>query len=140
MLTPEAVSFIEDFGLLITEGGLPRSMGRVLGLLLICDPHQQSALQIQQQLQLSSGSVSAATTFLYNAGFIKRSSRSGSRRLFYEVDEACWQRVVQSRLHQLRHGVSLAERALSMHPADPRLLSMHHLYSEFERTLSQMKL
>lgn len=34
--------FIEDVGLLLEESGLPRMAGRILGLLLICNPPHQS--------------------------------------------------------------------------------------------------
>ncbi len=138
-LSPQALAFIEDLGALITEGGLPRSVGRVLGLLLICEPHQQTAAQIQLQLALSSGSVSAATTFLQSISFIKRSARSGSRRHYYEVEENCWQYIVEARLQQMLRGIKLADRGLAIRPSDPRLLGMRHVYSEFERTLREFK-
>lgn len=136
----ETATFIDEFGQLFSESGLSISMGRVMGLLLVCEPHQQSAVQIQNRLQLSSGSVSIATNFLQRTGLIRRTTQPGSRRHYYEVDQECWERVVQSRLHQITQAIDLADRALALRPGDQRLLGMRHLYAELERTLENIKL
>jgi DNA-binding transcriptional regulator GbsR (MarR family) len=131
-------SFIEELGLFFKEFGLPRSTGRVLGLLLICKPNHQSAEQIQEKLRLSGGSVSGATSLLIRMGIIQRRTIAGNRRLYYELDPDCWQKLIQTRLQQMKLGTKIANKGLRFRKDDPRLLGMRDLYTEFEGFLAEL--
>jgi DNA-binding transcriptional regulator GbsR (MarR family) len=135
-LSKDILQFIEEFGLFFNEVGLPRSVGRVLGLLLICEPSHQSAEQIQEKLQLSSGSVSTAISVLSRMGIVKRTAETGSRRLYYELDPDCWQKVIQIRLQQVKRGEQIAENGLRLSEDNMRLIGMRDLYVRFEELLS----
>ena len=62
--------FVEDLGLLALDLGTPRANVRVLGWMVVCDPPEQSAQDIQAGLKLSAGSVSAATRMLTGLGYL----------------------------------------------------------------------
>lgn len=132
-LSGEVLDFIEGFGLHIQDTGLPRSVGRVLGFLLICQPEHQSAEQIQEKLQLSTGSVNTATTLLRRLGLIKRTTFPSDRHHYYEVDIDCWQQLIDARIRQFTNGLKIASDGLKIRKDDPRLVGMHYIYQEFLR-------
>jgi hypothetical protein len=55
-------AFVEEFAALGPELGLPRAMMRITAWMMVCDPPEQSARQIQNGLHLSAAAVSAATS------------------------------------------------------------------------------
>jgi DNA-binding transcriptional regulator GbsR (MarR family) len=134
-LDSQTVTFIENIGSLISDQGLPRSVGRVLGLLLICKPDHQSAEDIQNKLKLSSGAVSLATNMLKNIGLAKIVTFPGDRKYYYQLDHECWRQLVQARLEQLKRGITIAEQGLSILKDDPRLLGLRDTYVTFEKAL-----
>ncbi len=139
-LDKSTIDFIENLGLFMQEVGLPRSVGRVLGLLLISQPRYRSSMEIQGDLQLSGGSVSAATSLLQRMGIVKRVTVNGSRQLYYELDPECWQKIIETRLQQIRVGIQIADQGLSISRNNPSLLGMRQLYVEFEYMLQNIKL
>jgi DNA-binding transcriptional regulator GbsR (MarR family) len=56
--------YVEDFGLLLERFGLPRMVGRVLGVLLVSEAPEHSAEDLAGVLQASRGSISSATRTL----------------------------------------------------------------------------
>jgi DNA-binding transcriptional regulator GbsR (MarR family) len=139
ILTAGQSAFIERCGLLMTDSGLPRSVGRVFGLLLICEPDHQSAEAIQALLQLSAGSVSAAVTTLQKATIVSRITFSGDRRIYYHINPTYPDTIVDLRLRQVHAGVELTEAGLKLTPGNQRLTSLRHVYSEFERVIRLIK-
>jgi DNA-binding transcriptional regulator GbsR (MarR family) len=131
--------FIEDCGLLMADAGLARSTGRVLGLLLICKPAHQSADSIREALQLSTGSVSAAVAMLRKMSLVITRTFPGDRRLYYLIDPEYEQKILDIRISQVQRGMRLAEAGLRLRPGDSRLLSLHHLYGEFEQLMRRIK-
>ncbi|HUO48867.1 MAG TPA: MarR family transcriptional regulator, partial [Acidimicrobiales bacterium] len=83
-------SFIERFGVVGDDIGLPRSMTRLLAWLVVCDPPHQSAAQIRQGLQLSAGSVSTGMNSLVRAGLAERVAFPADRRTYYRLRAAGW--------------------------------------------------
>lgn len=137
-LDSATAAFVEDFGLLIGDSGLPPSVGRVLGLLLICVPEQQSAEALQVQLRLSAGSVSTALTLLQQLGLVQRVTRPGERKLFYRQDPACWQKLIDSRTKQVQRCIELSEQGLRLRPRDKRLVAMRDLYSRLNALMQRL--
>lgn len=132
-------TFIEDGGSLMAESGLPRSAGRVLAWLLICEPAHQSAEAIQKQLSLSAGSVSSAVNILQKVKLLSRLNFPGDRRLYYRIDPGYEQKVLDLRLYQLRQGIHLVESGLRIRPGDPRLLVLQHLYTELNTAMRRIE-
>ena len=136
MTEPE---FIEAFGRLVSEGGLPPSIGRVAGLLVISKPRKLSAKEIQDRLRLSTGAVSAATSLLAKLGYIKRTTLPGQRRHYYEFEAGSWQDAINLRLAQLQHGIELAEQGLRLRQGDPRLTGMRSMYLQLHRAIKGVR-
>jgi len=57
-MAPEESEFVDRIGLFFEMLGAPRTMGRVYGWLLICDPPQQSLTELAEVLSVSKASVS----------------------------------------------------------------------------------
>lgn len=78
-------AYVERVGLWADSAGMPRSVGRVLGWLLVCDPPEASAQDIAEGLEASAGSVSAAIRMLTNTGMAERVAVPGDRRLYVRM-------------------------------------------------------
>jgi DNA-binding transcriptional regulator GbsR (MarR family) len=139
-LDQASIDFIEAFGQLVSEGGLPPSIGRVIGLLVISEPQKLTADDIRDRLQLSSGAVSSATNVLTRFGYVKRVTIPGTRRFYYEFDASSWQNAVNVRLAQMKRGIDLANRGLAIRKNDPRLLGMRSLYEQIYDAVKGIKI
>jgi DNA-binding MarR family transcriptional regulator len=131
--------FVEKFGLL-AEAGLPRSVARMLGWLIICEPRHQSAQQLKTTLKLSGGAVSSGASILVRAGFATRITFPGDRRTYYQFEPHGWQRLLRSRIEILGQARSIAEQALtaSGDRSHGRLREMRDFYAWFESSLTRL--
>ena len=78
------IEFIERFGLMFEEDGLPKIAGRIFALLMLTD--QALTLdEIAERLQVSKTSVSTNTRMLDSMRFVERTSRPGDRRAYYRL-------------------------------------------------------
>ena len=59
--------------------GLPPMTGRVFAWLLVCDPPEQTAAELAEELEASKGSISGATGMLVRARLIERLRIRGER-------------------------------------------------------------
>jgi DNA-binding MarR family transcriptional regulator len=59
--------------------GLPPMTGRVFAWLLVCDPPEQTAAELADELEASKGSISSATGMLVRARLIERLRIRGER-------------------------------------------------------------
>ena len=139
ILGSKETTFIEHFSLLLHDRGLPRSTGKVLGLLLICEPRHQSAEAIQQQLKLSVGSVSTAMQLLQHLELVQRRTFPEDRRFYYELAPDCWNRLIQASRKQMQWGVALADEALLFSEHNDRLTGMRRLYQVSEEMLDRLE-
>src|ERR1700737_1369219 len=78
-------TFVEELGALGPEMGLPRATMRITAWMMVCDPPEQSALQIKDDVKLSPAAVSATTRELIAAGMLERVSRPGDRQQYYRL-------------------------------------------------------
>lgn len=90
-------SFVEELGALSHEIGVPRATMRITAWMMVCDPPEQSASQIQDGVQLSPAAVSAATRELIAAGMLERISRPGDRRIYYRLASGSWDVPLQAK-------------------------------------------
>lgn len=96
-LTEEEFAFSEIIGDLIEQWGFKRHLGRIWSLLyLSAVPLNPS--DIQEQLELSAGSVSSALSELQMWGVVKRIRIAGDRNFYFEADEHIW-RSISTVLH-----------------------------------------
>jgi DNA-binding transcriptional regulator GbsR (MarR family) len=100
-------AFIEGCGLWLSRSyGFPRMVGRVLGWLLVCEPVEQTAAQLAEALNASSGAISGATGMLVRAKLVDRIRVRGERADRFRVRPGAWD-------EQLRdQGQMQAERTL----------------------------
>ena len=131
--------FVEQVGLL-ADTGLPRSMTRVLGWLVVCQPPEQSAEQLRTTLRLSAGAVSAATSLLVREGIVRRQTMPGERRLYYRVEPDGWYRLLRTRLELTTRARQLVDAAMSAagRQADERLAAMHEFYARAEEVFGAL--
>jgi DNA-binding transcriptional regulator GbsR (MarR family) len=133
----ERERYIEDFGLLIGQFGLPRMVGRVLGALLVSDPPERSAEELAEALKASRGSISSATRTLVQMGLVERRARPGERRDYFRVKPGTWDELMHRELEALSAFRQIAERGLRLlDPSNPvarrGLQEMRDFYAYWE--------
>lgn len=78
-------AFVEEMGQYLASVGMTPMSGRMLAWMLICDPVEQTAADLADNLQASRGAISGAARSLETAGFIRRSRRRGDRREYFSI-------------------------------------------------------
>jgi DNA-binding transcriptional regulator GbsR (MarR family) len=137
----ELRSYVDETGLLMEAGGLPRTAGQILGWMLVCEPEHQSLNNLTEVLGISKATASSITRFLVQVGFLERTIGAGARRDYYRVSRMAWSRFMKGRaqlMHNLRQN---AEHGLCILADAPpqrrdRLERMHRLYSFLENELT----
>lgn len=114
----EAVSeFVEQMGLHAEAEGLPRTAGRIMGLMLVCEgPYTLD--ELQEELQISRGSASTNTRRLEELGVAERTTRPGDRKVYYRLTDDPYGRIVESRLERMRKIQELVDRSIEEIPDD----------------------
>jgi len=112
-VSPEEANFVDRLGLFMEMLGGPRTMGRVYGWLLICDPPQQSLTQLAEVLSVSKASVSTVARQLQEAGMIERLP-SPIRQHQYRVTPGGFASVLDTQLSRMKFGVEAADFGLSL--------------------------
>lgn len=132
--------FVEELGGLATELGASPAAARVLAWMVVCEPPEQSAADIQSALELSAGAVSAATRVLVAMHLLERTARARDRRRYYRLRPGGWVRALEQRLRtstQLRDIADRTMTAAGPH-ADSRLRDMRDAYAWFESALDEL--
>jgi DNA-binding transcriptional regulator GbsR (MarR family) len=144
MIIPDALrAYVDETGLLLEAGGLPRTAGQVLGWMLVCEPEQQSLNDLTETLGISKATASSMTRFLMHVGFLERTVGPGDRRDYYRVSHKAWSRFMRSRIelmHSLRQNAEHGLQVLAAAPRErrERLQRMQRLYSFLEREMSAL--
>lgn len=130
--------FIEDMSLSFEQMGLPRMAGRVLGVLLISDPPEQSTDDLCGVLQASKSSISTTARLLTEIGFIERVPPSVPRRVYYRFKPGGWLIFMRQRMRLWTELHQIAERGLELLQGDDpairmRLQEAHDLFSLIEK-------
>jgi len=123
-------TFVEQVGLVGDDVGLPRTLVRVLGWLVVCEPPYQSAQQIQAGLRLSAGSVSAAVNALARGGLVERVAFPGDRHTYYRIGPDGWKDLMTQRFRAFGEIRRMADRAMAAagERPDHRLEDMRNFY------------
>lgn len=112
-MTPEEASFVDRIGLFFEMTGGSRTMGRVYGWLLICDPPQQSLTALAAALSVSKASVSTVARQLQEGGLIERLP-SSTRQHHYRVRPGGFTTVLNVQLSRMGMGIEVADFGLSL--------------------------
>ena len=132
IMNEQTLAFIEQMELFGYDTGMPRSLARVIGFLLVCEPAAQSAKDIQDTLNLSAGAVSNTLAALRASGMVRPVSVPGVRSMLYEMDSTSWKRNAARRLKASTRALEIAEQGLELQPGNDRLKAMHRLYEVFD--------
>jgi len=130
--------YVEQAAVAMEGMGMPRSWGKLLGWLLICDPPQQSSAELAAALDLSAGSVSSGTRMLENAGLVRRVAAPGRRGKVYEMTDDAFLRATRS--NQFTRFRELMEDGLALigddtAPRAQRLRKTRDFYAFLEREI-----
>jgi DNA-binding transcriptional regulator GbsR (MarR family) len=140
--TPAEQKYVEDFGLYWEAQGLPRTTGRILAWLLICDPPHQTMHELTDALQTSKSSISTASRMLIQMGMIERISLPGERRDYYRLLPHVWADLLVTKRRQFTDFRQLAERGLALLPPNSsrgeRLQEMRDLYAFMEQEYPEL--
>jgi len=136
----EQRGYVEEFGLLFGQFGLPRMFGRVLGALMISAPPERTAEELAETLGASRGSISQATRSLIQMSLVQRRSRPGERKDYFRIKPGAWHEIMRRETESLRHFREMAERGLKlMDSEDPdarrSLEEMRDFYVYWEREM-----
>lgn len=112
-MSPEEAEFVDRLGLFMEMVGGPRTMGRVYGWLLICDPPQQSLTELAEALSVSKASVSTVARQLQEGGMIERLP-SATRQHHYRVTPGGFSSVLNTQLSRMKLGIDAADFGLSL--------------------------
>jgi DNA-binding transcriptional regulator GbsR (MarR family) len=139
----EKQHFIEDISLYFEQMGLPRMAGRILGVLLITDPPDQSINDLCEQLQASKSSVSTNTRLLDEMGLIERVASPVPRQVYYRFTPGGWVTFMRMRLRLMASLHDIAERGLELLKDDEpslreRLQEAHDMFSLIEDELPRI--
>jgi DNA-binding transcriptional regulator GbsR (MarR family) len=93
--------------------GATRTMGRIYGWLLICDPPQQSLSELSATLSVSKASVSTVARQLQEGGMIERLP-SANRQHRYRVTPGGFTSVLDTQLSLMKPGIDVADFGLSV--------------------------
>lgn len=120
------------------QTGFSKSTAKVFAFLLLCDPIEQSAQDIQKTLNLSVGTVSEAVNMLIRVGLVDRIVVSGDRRYFYALQPHGFQQAIRQRAQTVSMARELAEKGLRLQPDNKRLSTMKNVYSLFESEMENI--
>ncbi len=127
----------DAFAARLAQSGLPRTTGRLLGWLLVCDPPSQSTTDLVEGLRISKASITTGMQFLVGTGLVERVHLRGSRQAHYRADTKRWADLMASKLDAIRAMRTLADEGLAAMGADSargtRLRDVRDLYGYFEQ-------
>jgi len=136
----EQKHFVEDISLYFEQMGLPRMAGRILGVLLVSNPPDQSLSDLCAVLQASKSAVSTTTRLLTEMGLIERVSSSRPREVAFRFKPGGWVVFMRMRLRLMASLHQIAEQGLELVKDEPvalreRLQEAHDMFSQIEQEL-----
>ncbi|MET9024948.1 hypothetical protein ABZW96_04920 [Nocardia sp. NPDC004168] len=98
----------------VEEWALPPITGRILGLLMICDPPEQSAGQIAEAIHASRASLTSNMRLLTTIGLVRKVRIPGDRTAYYRIEDDAWEKVIHRKIAGLGAFGDIAEDGLSL--------------------------
>jgi DNA-binding transcriptional regulator GbsR (MarR family) len=112
-MSPDEREFVDRMGLFMEKSGGPRTMGRLYGWLMICDPPHQSLTELATALGVSKASISTTARLLQDAGMIERHP-APKRGHEYRITPGGWTQVMQVQFAGVRKAAETLEFGLSV--------------------------
>jgi DNA-binding MarR family transcriptional regulator len=134
----EEKHLVEDISLCFEQVGLSRMAGRILGVLLIADPPQQSITDLCQGLHASKSAISTSTRLLSEMGLIERVPSPLPRQVYFRFKPGGWITLVRMHLRLMASLHQIAEQGLGLLEGEPaalrdRLQEAHDVLSLMNR-------
>lgn len=130
---PDPHAAAEDLALVLASHGLQRMTARVLATLLFTEQDSMTMGDLAQQLQASSGAMSAAIKMLSSVGLVERAPAPGSRRDHYRLRDNAWATLYTNQNLVIAAIQAAAEAGIAAtepgSPARRRLTQMHGFYA-----------
>jgi DNA-binding transcriptional regulator GbsR (MarR family) len=104
----------DRLGRFFAANGLPRTAGRVVGYLLVCDPPAQTFDDIVAAIGASRSTVSVATRLLLRLGLLERFGVPGERRDRYHVPSSAWTSLLEQDLAAATELKRIADDGLAL--------------------------
>ena len=132
--------FVEDISLYFEQMGLSRMAGRILGVLLVADPPQQSITDLCQVLQASKSAISTSTRLLSEMGLIERVPSPMPRQVSFRFKPGGWITFVRMHFRLMASLHQIAEQGLDLLRGEApalrdRLQEAHDVFSLIEQEL-----
>ncbi|MGA8545843.1 MAG: MarR family transcriptional regulator [Mycobacterium sp.] len=112
-MSPDEAEFVDRMGLFFETIGATRTMGRLYGWLMICDPPQQSLSELATALSVSKASVSTVARQLQEGGMIERLP-SATRQHRYRITPGGFTHVLNVQLTLMGSGILAADFGLQL--------------------------
>ena len=137
------INLVERFGLRFEADGLPRIAGRMLGLLMV-SAEPRSLDELAEELQASKTSVNTNARLQERMGAVERATRPGDRRDYYRVVDNLHERMLDSRLEQMKTTRDLLSQAVDCchdreHEVQERLCAFAKFYEAMVGSLEAAK-
>ncbi len=135
--------FVEKVGVFFEEKGLTPISARVVGYLIIAEPHYQSFYQLTGILQVSKGAISNALNSLLQKEYIQCVTFTGDRKRYFKVNTNTWLNFLKTRYSffgEMRHLLdeSLEIRSNEQKEFNHDLGEIRELYGVFEKELPKI--
>ncbi|WP_020496578.1 GbsR/MarR family transcriptional regulator [Sciscionella marina] len=112
-MTPEEAELVDRIGLFMETVGAPRTIGRIYGWLMVCDPPEQSLTELATALRVSKASISTMIRPMQEGELVERLP-SASREHYYRVVPGGFTQLLQVQLTRMHAGAEAAEFGLSV--------------------------
>jgi DNA-binding MarR family transcriptional regulator len=113
MMSLDEAEFVDRMGLFFETIGATRTMGRLYGWLMICDPPQQSLTELAATLSVSKASVSTVARQLQEGGMAERLP-SAARQHRYRITPGGFTHVLNVQLTLMGSGIQAADFGLQL--------------------------
>ncbi len=104
--------YIEEVGTALEALGIPWTLGRAVGALLLADPPELSADGLAAALRASPGTISTSTRTLEEMGIVERVRKAGDRKQYFRLRLGAWQEIVRKRAEAFKAAGGVAEKGL----------------------------
>lgn len=90
----QLLRFVERFGLLLSESGMPRMPARVFAFVLADDADRYTAKELAAGLRVSPAAISGAVRYLVQTGMLGKEREPGARTDTYRIyDDDIWSAI-----------------------------------------------
>lgn len=141
-MTDDLSRYVEDTALLFESLGIPRMAGRILGLLLVCDPPHRTSTELVRELSASKASISEMTRMLVTFGLLERFARPGERSNYFRVRDDGFEMLFEQEMKTIAAFGNLAEQGLAVigdnRERGQRLRALRAFYRFWEEALPDL--